>query len=57
MGRVADALVGHRRIGIDAPPLIYLIEASPRYGELARELFGLIRDGRVMGVTSLLTLM
>lgn len=51
-----DALVGVSSLGIDTAPIIYFIEAHPRYDALVAEVFRRIDLGDLNGVTSVVTL-
>ena len=50
------ALRGVTRLGIDTAPLIYLIEAHPRYDAIVLAVLKYIADGRMSGITSVITL-
>jgi len=39
MIRLADALVGVQRLAVDSAPVIYFVEAQPRYGPLMADVF------------------
>ena len=54
--RIADALAGVTKLGLDTSPFIYFIEANPTYVVVCREVFRRISAGRPVGYTSLLTL-
>ena len=54
--KLDDTLRGVTRLGIDTAPLIYLIEAHPRYGATVLEIAGRITAGRIVGITSVITL-
>jgi len=56
MTRLEDALSGVTRLGLDTAPIIYFVEAHPRYDALVMEIFQRIADGRLVGVTSVITL-
>ena len=53
---LADGLRGVTRLGIDTPPLIYLVESHPRYDSLVVEIFRLIDESRLAGITSVVSL-
>ena len=55
MTRLEDALAGVARLGLDTAPIIYFVEAHPRYDALISEVFQRIADGRLVGVTSVIT--
>jgi len=54
--RLNDALDGITRLGLDTPPIIYLIEQHPAYLPLVRPVFQQISAGTVSGFTSVMTL-
>lgn len=54
--KLDDALAGVARLGLDTAPIIYYIEAHPRYEALVEHIFDLIARGSVTGVTSAITL-
>ncbi len=54
--KLDTALVGTSRLGIDASPVIYFIEAHPRYDPLVSAVFQRISEGVLAGVTSVITL-
>lgn len=56
-GKVRDALLRHRVLGIDTMTFIYHLEGSDRYGPFTRTLFSAVESGDCRGVTSVLTLM
>lgn len=58
MGQVEQALMGMATAMIDTCCFIYHIESEcyPEFAPFTQELFTLIRDGRVMGMTSPITL-
>lgn len=51
-----DALAGVTTVGFDTSPIIYLIEANPRYDVLVTEIFRRIDQGIMTGFTSVITL-
>jgi hypothetical protein len=53
---MAEALAGVTRLGLDTAPIIYLVEAHPRYSSRLRIAFESIAAGRLLGITSVLTL-
>jgi predicted nucleic acid-binding protein len=57
MTRLADALTGVARLGLDTAPIIYFIEAHPQYDAATSALFQLIADGAITGVTSVISLL
>lgn len=54
--KLDDALLGVVRLGFDTAPIIYFIEAHPRYEALVSRIFGLVEGGSLSGVTSTITL-
>jgi hypothetical protein len=54
--KLAQALLGVTRIGLDTAPAIYYIEAIPQYDTLVSAVFDQIADGRLAAVTSVVTL-
>ncbi len=54
--KLADALSGVTKLGVDTAPLIYYIEQHPRYAPVVSPTFELISRGRVTGVTTVVTL-
>ena len=54
--RLDEALSGVTHLGVDTAPIIYLIEAHPKYDRLMTEVFGHIERGTLTGVTSVITL-
>jgi len=56
LGRLAEALTQHQRIGVDTAPFIYLWEEHPRYFALSEELFSYLKTPTVQGYTSIVTL-
>lgn len=57
MARLAAALQGYERVGLDTSLFIYYFEPSPRYVALVDTVFELLARGALHGVTSVLTLM
>ena len=55
MNSLDSALAGVTRLGLDTAPIIYFVEAHPRYDALATEVFQRIADGRLVGVTSVIS--
>lgn len=49
MIKLADALVGVRRIGFDTPPLIHFVERVPVYVDLVRDVMQRIDTGVLTG--------
>ena len=56
--RLDDALQAAEVVdlGLDTAPIIYLIEANPRYDALVTEIFSQIAAGLLKGITSTITL-
>jgi hypothetical protein len=54
--KLDDALQGVARLGIDTAPIIYLIESNARYDALVLDVVQRIADGRITGITSVITL-
>jgi hypothetical protein len=50
------ALSGVTRLGLDTSPLIYFVEANPRYDALVTEIFARISNGALRGLSSVITL-
>ena len=57
MGRLAEQLTGHARVGLDTCVLIYHIERHPTYFPLTQALLGTIEAGHLTAVASILVLM
>ena len=56
MTKLNDALVGVSRLGLDTAPIIYFVEAHPRYDAVVVEVFRRIRARHLLAVTSLISL-
>ncbi|MBM4080282.1 MAG: type II toxin-antitoxin system VapC family toxin [Planctomycetes bacterium] len=56
MTKLADALAGVARLGFDTAPVIYFVEAHPRYDALVTEVFQRVASRALDGVTSVITL-
>lgn len=54
--RIEDALHGVTRLAIDTAPILYFVEANPRYDEVVTTIFQRIATGELFGSTSTLTL-
>jgi predicted nucleic acid-binding protein len=54
--KLDEALRGVTRLALDTAPVIYLIEAHPRYRLLVREVARRIAEGEVAGITSVVSL-
>jgi hypothetical protein len=50
------ALRGVTRLGFDTAPVIYFVEADPRYDALVTEIFQRVSNGALTGATSVVTL-
>jgi len=55
MSLLAD-LAGLKSVFVDTAPVIYLIEAHPEYGQIARNIFEPILRGALVGYSSVLIL-
>jgi predicted nucleic acid-binding protein len=51
-----DALSGVDRLGLDTSPIIYFVEANPRYDAVVTQVFDRIAKATLRGITSTLTL-
>ncbi len=51
-----QALLGVSRLGLDTPPIIYFVEAHPKYDALVMSLFKRMEHGGLVGLTSVITL-
>ena len=56
MIKLDDALTGVDRLGFDTAPVIYFVEAHPRYDALVTAIFQRIAAGVLRGITSVITL-
>lgn len=56
MTKLAHALQGVQRLAVDTAPIIYFIEANPRYDALVTEVFRRIAAGVPEGLCSVMTL-
>lgn len=56
MTKLDDALVGVTRLGFDTAPVIYFVEANPKYDALVTEIFQRVTNGALLGTTSVITL-
>ncbi len=54
--KISDALQGVSNLGVDTAPVIYFIEANPRYNGLVTDIFDLMGRGAITGVASTITL-
>jgi predicted nucleic acid-binding protein len=55
MMKLDDALAGVTSLGLDTAPIIYFVEANPKYDALVTEIFRRIDTGEFGGVTSVVT--
>jgi len=53
--RLDEALQGVVKLALDTPPVIYFVEAHAQYDALVTEDFRRINEGRIIGVTSVIT--
>ncbi|HMF57312.1 MAG TPA: type II toxin-antitoxin system VapC family toxin [Pyrinomonadaceae bacterium] len=56
MTKLDDALSGVTRLAFDTSPVIYFVEAHPKYDALVTDIFQRVADGRIIGVASVITL-
>ncbi|GIV09262.1 MAG: motility twitching protein PilT [Fimbriimonadales bacterium] len=56
MSPMEQVLQGISRLGLDTSPIIYFVEAHPRYDALLTPIFERIDQGVIEGVTSVITL-
>lgn len=56
MTRLADALAGVTKLGLDTSPVIYFVERHPIYLDLVRAVLRLVDAGSIMAHTSVITL-
>lgn len=56
MNMLQQALQGVKRLGLDTAPIIYFVEANPRYDSLLVPVFQRISTGTLVGVTSVVSL-
>jgi predicted nucleic acid-binding protein len=54
--KLADVLANVARLAVDTAPVIYFVEANPRFDALVVEVFQQISRGSLLGVTSVITL-
>jgi predicted nucleic acid-binding protein len=54
--KVGDAFDGITKVFLDTAPVIYYVEAHPTFGNVAREAFTLISDGKTQAIASPVTL-
>ena len=57
MIKLDAALSGVTRLGFDTAPIIYFVEANPRYDAVITEIFQRVDIGAVQGVTSVISLL
>jgi predicted nucleic acid-binding protein len=55
MVKLKNALVGVTKLGFDTSPIIYFVEANPRYDALVAEVFRRISKATFVGITSAVT--
>jgi predicted nucleic acid-binding protein len=53
--KLDDALIHVSLLALDTPPVIYFVEAHPRYGPLMAEVFRRVGDGKLSVCTSVIT--
>lgn len=56
MTTVEEALAGVSNLGLDTAPIIYFVEAHPRYDKRVTAIFQRISAGTLTGVTSVISL-
>ncbi len=56
MRNLKGSLAGVSILGMDTSPIIYFIEAHPRYDDLVTQVFEWIHAGSLLGVTSVIGL-
>jgi len=56
MARIAGALKGVGKVGLDTNCIIYLLEQNDKFFRPVRQLFDMIESGSVTGITSTLAL-
>jgi predicted nucleic acid-binding protein len=56
MMMLETALTSITKLGLDTLPIIYFVEAHPKYDERVTEIFRQIASGKLIGVTSVITL-
>lgn len=54
--KLDDALKNISLAAFDTAPLIYFVEANPDYDALVTEIFQRVEDGKITGVTSVISL-
>jgi predicted nucleic acid-binding protein len=54
--KLDDALKNISLIAFDTAPIIYLVEANPTYDALVTEIFQRVDDGKITGLTSVISL-
>lgn len=54
--KLKDVLENVRRIFLDTAPVIYFVEKNERFLNSVKTVFGLIDDGRLLAITSPITL-
>lgn len=56
MIKLADALAGVTNLGFDTAPVIYFVEAHPKYDALVTPIFEYLEQGTLTGWSSVVTL-
>lgn len=56
-GKLAERLRGRRRVHLDSNVLIYFLQKNSEFSPLVRPVFELIAEGRLVGVSSYITLL
>jgi predicted nucleic acid-binding protein len=56
MTSLETALTGVTQLGLDTAPIIYFVEANPKYDAVVTEIFKRIDQGSLAGITSVITL-
>lgn len=54
--KLDDALKNISLIAFDTAPIIYFVEANPPYDALVTEIFQRVDDGKITGLTSVISL-
>jgi predicted nucleic acid-binding protein len=54
--KLNDALLNVALIGLDTAPIIYFVEANPKYDAIVTEIFQQINDSKIIGLTSVISL-
>jgi hypothetical protein len=56
MIKLAVALAKVNAVGFDTAPIMYFVEANPRYDSLVTAIFQRVANGTVRGITSVITM-